>query len=354
MTAAEAQQSRPHCSTPPDPPLELPASMPLGRQRALMVGSSKWVNGTVLHYAFFGADQNPAWAPADEAQKQVVRQSFQQWKDIGLGLEFQEVDDLAEAEVRISFDQSDGSWSYIGRGILQQPLTGPTANFGWRLDTPYGHTTALHEIGHTLGMPHEHQSPFSGIVWNEEAVYQSFSGPPNNWPRQQIRQNVLQKLMPAQVEGSRWDADSIMEYIFDGGLIDVPAQYRDGIHPPGTISPLDVEWMRSWYPGGQPAPRPLQPFQSVPLTLAPKQQADFAIEPPSSRRYEIATFGTADTVIVLFEDHRGRLRYVAGDDDGGEDRNAHLSVKLAKGRRYVLRVRLYWAGGSGQTAVMYW
>lgn len=351
MTATHAH---PHCSTPPQPPLSLPASMPLGRQRALMVGSSKWVNGTVLHYGFFGREQNRAWAPANEAQKDVVRQSFQQWKDAGLGLEFEEVSDLAEAEVRIGFDQSDGSWSYIGRDVLQQPQRERTINYGWDLDTAYGHTTALHEIGHTLGMPHEHQSPFSGIVWNEEAVYRAFGAPPNNWSRQMILQNVLQKLEPAQVEGSRWDARSIMEYIFGRGLIEAPAEFRDGIEPPGTISPLDEEWMRSWYPGGQPAPRLLQPFQSVPLTLAAGQQADFAIEPPSSRRYEIATFGSADTVIVLFEDHGGRLRYVAGDDDGGVDRNAHLSEKLRRGRRYVLRVRLYWAGGSGQTAVMCW
>ena len=28
--------------------------------------------------------------------------------------------------------------------------------------------------------------------------------------------------------------------------------------------------------------------------------------------------------------------------------------KLFRGRRYVLKVRLYWAGQSGMTAVMYW
>ena len=45
-----------------------------------------------------------------------------------------------------------------------------TMNFGWDLTTSYGHDTALHEIGHTLGFPHEHQNPTAGIVWNEPAV----------------------------------------------------------------------------------------------------------------------------------------------------------------------------------------
>jgi hypothetical protein len=87
---------------------------------------------------------------------------------------------------------------------------------------------------------------------------------------------------------------------------------------------------------------------------APGQQADFVIDPPASRRYQLATFGTADTVLVLFEEVDGQLRYVRGDDDSGVDRNARISSKLFQGRRYVARVRLYWAGESGQTAIMYW
>ena len=59
-------------------------------------------------------------------------------------------------------------------------------------------------------------------------------------------------------------------------------------------------------------------------------------------------------MLVLFEEVDGELRFLAGDDDSGEDRNALLEVKLFKGRRYVARVRLYWAWASGGTAVMLW
>jgi Astacin (Peptidase family M12A) len=345
---------KPHCSTPPQPPLDLPASMPLGRQRALMVGAPKWANGTVLHYGFFGADTSPDWAPPNAAQADVVRESFKTWKSLGLGLDFREVDDLAEAEVRIGFLDGDGSWSYVGRDVLKQPVTERTMSFGWDLTTQWGGVTAIHEIGHTLGMPHEHQSPFSGIVWNEEAVYASFGAPPNSWPHDQVLSNVIRKLSPAQVEGSEWDPESVMEYPFEAGLIEAPDAHKGGIAAPDGISELDVKWMKTWYPGDQPTPEKLIPFKSVQLDLEPKQQADFAIAPPASRDYEIATFGSADTVLVLFEEVEGDLRYVAGDDDGGEDRNAHLKLKLFQGRNYVVRVRLYWAGQSGQTALMYW
>jgi hypothetical protein len=56
----------------------------------------------------------------------------------------------------------------------------------------------------------------------------------------------------------------------------------------------------------------------------------------------------------MFEEVQGELRFVAGDDDSGEDRNSRVSAKLFQGRRYVVRVRLYWAGESGQTAIMHW
>ena len=66
----------------------------------------------------------------------------------------------------------------------------------------------------------------------------------------------------------------------------------------------------------------LRPFQSVALTIGAGGQSNFVIRPDATRNYEIRTFGASDTVIVLFEDDNGELRYLAGDDDSGEDLNA--------------------------------
>ena len=77
------------------------------------------------------------------------------------------------------------------------------------------------------------------------------------------------------------------------------------------------------------------------------------IAPTATRDYEIRTFGTSDTVVVLFVEEGGELQFLAGDDDSGEDRNAYLKVKLFKGRKYVLRVRLDYAE-AWVTAVMLW
>jgi hypothetical protein len=365
---AEYAEPRNYCALPPQPVRALPPDMPHDRARAILLGSAKWVNGTVLHYYFFDRDSDGeqvrfsdgkqhfvSWV-GDENQRQVVRDSFAKWKSLPLGLKFEEVSDRTDAEVRVGFMETDGSWSYIGRQILDQGVNDRTMNFGWDLTTPYGHTTALHEIGHTLGLPHEHQNPFAGIVWDEKAVYDFFAGDPNFWPRDQTFHNVLRKLSPAEVSGSTWDPDSIMEYDFPPGLITEPAKFKaEGIHPPGTLSQVDQDWARKWYPGeAGPQERTLKPFESSPLNLKPAEQADFVIEPTASRRYQIATFGTADTVMVLFEDDGGELRYIKGDDDSGTDNNARIVQKLVKGRRYRLKIRLYWAGESGQTAAMYW
>lgn len=321
------------------------------RARAIISTRSKWVNGTVLHYCFFKAGSHFA---VPKVQADAIRAAFAKWKAVGIGLEFQEVNQLSEAEVRIGYSTADGSSaSNVGRDVLSVPLNEPTTVYGWDLTTPYGSGTALHELGHVLGMEHEHQNPFAGIKWHEQAVYDSLAKPPNSWDHDTTFHNILEKLSPQQVQGSAWDPDSIMEYEFEPGLIDEPEQYDvSGLIPPGTLSSADKEWALKWYPGGKPALTTLQPFQSVAVDLTTGQQADFAIKPTSSRRYTIETKGASDTLLVLFEEIGGVPRFLTGDDDSGEDRNASISYKLFQGRSYILRLRLYYPGQTGKTSVM--
>jgi len=356
-----------YCALPPQPEPVLPPGLDFQRESAILTARSKWVNGTVLHYYFFdqgtdgstvrfsdGTSRFVSWV-GDERQREAVREAFRTWEEIGIGLQFTEVDQRQEAEIRIGFQfDFEGSWSFVGRDVLLLGADSRTANFGWDVTTNHGRSTALHEIGHTLGMPHEHQNPFAGIVWDEKRVYQYFAGPPNQWDRSKTFHNVLRKLSSAEVEGSSWDPDSIMEYAFPGELIIAPAEHAGGIRPPGVLSPLDRQFPARWYPPLKAVPPTLHPFRSVSLDLAAGAQADFTIEPSGTRRYLIGTFGASDTVVVLFEEVDGELRYVAGDDDSGHDRNAMLQAKLFRGRRYVVRVRLYYSWESNLTAIMLW
>jgi hypothetical protein len=349
--AAQPQQKRySYCSLPMIEPRVFDPSIDENRLELILESSKKWVNGTVLHYHFLDA---PASSAGAEEQKKVVRDAFQAWMDVGIGVRFQEAASRDEAEIRIGFLRGDGSWSYIGRDILDIAGSDRTMNFGWDLRGDID--TAIHEIGHTLGFPHEHQNPNAGIVWDEEAVYASLAEPPNRWPREKTFHNIIRKISPDRVQGSNWDADSVMHYQFEAGMILEPVQFRTGLNPAGGLSARDKEWVRTFYPPlSESSVVELKVAQSAPLRLAPGKQADFLFKPQTSRNYEMRTFGASDTVMVLFERQNGNDRYVGGDDDSGEDRNAYLKKRLTAGKTYVIRVRLYYADREGETALMLW
>jgi hypothetical protein len=130
-----------------------------------------------------------------------------------------------KAEVRISFEADPGSWSAVGTDCLLRevfPLAEPTMNFGWlRDDTELEEyrRVVLHEFGHALAAIHEHQNPKGGVRWNEKAVYAYFSGPPNNWSKEEIDFNILQKYKLDQLNASDFDIKSIMLYSFPPQLI---------------------------------------------------------------------------------------------------------------------------------------
>ena len=342
------------CSLPVVPDRKLDENINTNRESLIRYIEKKWVNHTVLHYHFLEA---PAEWRGDDSQKRVVRESFKKWKDLGIGLQFKEVDNSADAEIRIAFEPG-GSWSYVGRDAIDlvQDPNDRTMNFGWDLTTPYGRETALHEIGHALGFPHEHQNPNAGIVWNEEAVYSYFGGAPNYWGRDKAFYNVIRKISPTAVQGSQWDKNSIMHYQFPSGLIVIPERYQNqSLIPEVGLSNMDIEEVRKFYPEDTEQQIPeLKPYLSQLVQINSGEQLDFVIQPRVSRKYTIQSFGNMDTVMVLFEDVDGEPVYLSGDDDSATNFNARIEMRLMRGRTFYLRLRLYYADATGQGAVMLW
>ncbi|WP_441286185.1 M12 family metallopeptidase [Sorangium sp. KYC3313] len=155
------------------------------------------------------------------------------------------------AEIRISFAFDPGnSWSAIGTDCLVDryfPRHQPTMNFGWfdeSTDEQEFSRVIVHEFGHAIGCIHEHQIP-GGIKWNEQAVIEYFSGSPNFWDEQTIRFNILDRYSQRQINGTKFDPDSIMLYDFPASLT------TDGVgtHSNTRLSRTDIDFIRQMYPG---------------------------------------------------------------------------------------------------------
>jgi hypothetical protein len=322
------------------------------RARLISLISKMWVNGTDITFYFFKEPVN--WRGASE-QEQAVRQAFKIWKQQNIGLSFREVDSPEDAIIKIGFDQSDGSWSYVGRDSIEfaSDPTKRTTNFGWDLTTEYGRDTALHEIGHILGFPHEHQNPRAGIVWDEEKVYSNLGGAPNFWSRDETFWNIIRKIPPNSVDGSEWDKNSIMHYQFEAGLIKEPKEYQSKpLIPEGGLSNVDIETVKKLYPPQNKNFMELKPFESQRFTISAGEQMDLIIKPSTSRKYTLQTFGKIDTVMVLFELRDGVQEYIDGNDDSGQKSNSMIERYLNRGSEYLIRIRLYYSDCYSNGCVM--
>ena len=333
---------RRYCGLATTPERRFDANVSPGRARAIVLNGSKWANGTVLNYYFMGG-------PA--SQKGAMRKAFDVWKSLGIGIRFNEVSNREDAQIRIAF-ADDGSWSFVGRTILTIAKSEPTMNIGW--DISIDLDTGVHEIGHTLGLEHEHQNPYAGIVWNEEAVYRSLAAPPNRWDREKTYWNIIRKIPTNDVSGTNWDPDSIMHYPFEAGLISQPEKYAGGLTPAGGISAHDKDWIRKTYPSSPSAMREIKPFVSEPVEVEIGGQASFLFKPTETRQYTFKSFGSTDGVMVVSEESRTGQKYVKGVDDSGQDRNGEITAKLEKGKSYSVFYRLMYKEPESECAVMVW
>ncbi|HET8622343.1 MAG TPA: M12 family metallopeptidase [Gemmatimonadales bacterium] len=311
---------------------------PLGRVRAISPIGKTWMNGSTLHVRFMGGTQ----------QEQATAREQARWWTEHANLRFV-FGDRPNADIRISFDQNDGAWSYIGTDCRDIPQNDATMNLGF-LDGG----TAAHEFGHAIGLAHEHQSPHGGIEWKEDVVIREMAKSPNFWDEETTRHNIIRKYEIDQINGTEFDPNSIMLYFFP------PEWTRNGVGTSANevLSALDRQFIAGakMYPRNAPTPSDAELLEvnakkRTKAAIGKIGEEDlFRFQVVKQGDYVVDTRGPTDVVMKLFGPD-SQTALIAEDDDSGVDLNARIGAPLIEGE-YFVQVRHYnRASGVGDYSI---
>jgi serralysin len=184
----------------------------------------------------------------DDYDSDIVN-SFNEWST-NTGIDFIVANSVDESDIRMSFESNAGHWSYIGRDAEHSSLIGKaTINFDPVNLREINHEKRvgimLHEVGHALGLVHEHQKDNSPIIWNKEKVYSDcfiWYG----WDRTKVDLNIFNTYNSNELFYSKaFDAHSIMLYAIPYGW---SANYQIN-EMNKTLSSIDKTFVKAFYSG---------------------------------------------------------------------------------------------------------
>ena len=122
----------------------------------------------------------------------------------------------ASSDIRVSFTPRDGYWSYVGVESLQHDPSMNLQGYASSLPSEQEFNEKVgHEMGHALGLEHEHQSPASDCKWDFDWIWDNYS-----WNSKEDMHFNLDKLKNFISNGqhaytfSNYDPKSLMHYSF--------------------------------------------------------------------------------------------------------------------------------------------
>lgn len=192
-----------------------------------------WATGTTIQISFLDGTST---------QQDFVRSVALEWLEhANLSFEFTDT----PGAVRISFSRQ-GNWTLVGTTALREPdPLKPTMNLGSvRGMGGSERLTVLHEFGHLLGLIHEHQNPKANLDWAVDQVFSEFTGPPNNWSREQIDRVLIRPASNDYDDYREFDQNSVMSFA-------LPSRFFNdgvGIRPRRVLSDSDKKLISRLYP----------------------------------------------------------------------------------------------------------
>lgn len=226
-------------------------------KRAAFQRGVLWDQGKVITYSI---KQVAPQKEGDAERERIIDAAFAEWNQVGMSISFEKIEKWEDADIRIERDPGKADSSLMGTEALKPGKNLRTMNLGLRKGLgDIGHTTALHEIGHAIGLVHEHQRVDSEIVWNKEGVYDYFANrkPVPVTDQDQIDRAVFEEekdfepfpLHPDPKHQYRYDSKSVMNYDFPAKCFDGPDDLkRNGIVRSKNLTDTDKATAKAFYP----------------------------------------------------------------------------------------------------------
>ncbi len=149
-----------------------------------------------------------AFLNGGSGQHEIFSAAVKNWTDseVGQYISFDFSAPADKAPIRVTFD-AKGNWSHVGRGNLSVPKSAPTMNIqNMQPDV------IIHEMGHALGLHHEHNHPKANIDWDKDAVKREMAA--LGWSAADCETNIFAKYDDRYVciGSPSFDKHSIMIY----------------------------------------------------------------------------------------------------------------------------------------------
>jgi hypothetical protein len=153
------------------------------------------------------------------------------------------------AEIHVSFNNGDGYASFVGKQALGFKESTATLNLAGMGQSGNWSASwvglARHEIGHMLGLLHEHQRPDIDCGFQPNAVIEKLTG----WTADEVKTNYDPIVKTKSLEMNAYDQKTIMHYQLP------QSYYVAGKQSPCYItaqnkglSDGDISFLRAWYP----------------------------------------------------------------------------------------------------------
>ena len=225
----------------------------LGAEQSVVDQFKVWEAGQTLKVCFYSGEQQAKEFFVETAGiwDDITSISF----DFGTAPAFYECSEAGDHHIRVSLAPGGGNWSYIGTDSARVAQEKPSLRIS--MAEPFSLNnrrsvggTILHELGHALGMKHEHQSPEANceaeIDW--EVLYAELAMPPNEWNKEKVDHNLRPLVASDRLRTSEYDPKSIMHYALPANWFIGGESASCYIRKNTSLSELDVAAARETYP----------------------------------------------------------------------------------------------------------